>query len=50
MAVPAPASSSVKPVSLAVNYVTLGTFSWDQDNEKVKVNPIIIFLNQDSVL
>ncbi|CAH8352259.1 unnamed protein product [Eruca vesicaria subsp. sativa] len=32
-AVPVP----VKPVSPAVNYVTLGTFSWDQDNEKVKV-------------
>lgn len=39
MTAPEPVSSSlVKPVSSAVNYVTLGTFSWDQDNEKVKVN------------
>lgn len=43
MAVPAPVTSSVKPVSPALNYVTLGTFSWDQDNEKVKVKPITNF-------
>lgn len=33
-----PISSGVKlPSSLAINYVTLGSFSWDQDNDKVKV-------------
>jgi len=33
-----PISSGVKlPSSLAINYVTLGSFSWDQDNDKVKI-------------
>lgn len=35
----APVSTSAKVVSSpAVNYVTLGSFSWDQDYEKLKVN------------
>ncbi|KAH8494041.1 hypothetical protein H0E87_020703 [Populus deltoides] len=33
-----PILSGVKlPSSLAINYVTLGSFSWDQDNDKVKI-------------
>lgn len=32
--VPTPAKVSSTP---ALNYITLGSFSWDQDNEKVKV-------------
>ncbi|CBI30889.3 hypothetical protein VitviT2T_015423 [Vitis vinifera] len=31
---PTPASATSTP---ALNYVTLGSFSWDQDNEKVKI-------------
>ncbi|KAJ0230335.1 Calcyclin-binding protein [Hirschfeldia incana] len=44
-AVPAP----VKPVSPAVNYVTLGTFSWDQDSEKVKVYISLEGVDEDKV-
>ncbi|KAG7593368.1 SGS domain [Arabidopsis thaliana x Arabidopsis arenosa] len=47
--VPAPVSSSVKPVSSAVNYVTLGTFSWDQDNEKVKMYISLEGVDEDKV-
>lgn len=51
MSVPAPVSSLVKTVSPALKYVTLGTFSWDQDNEKVKViTNQKLFLIQDSVM
>ncbi|CAN8290700.1 unnamed protein product [Cochlearia groenlandica] len=42
-------SSSVKPVSPSVNYVTLGTFSWDQDNEKVKMYISLEGVDQDNV-
>ncbi|KAF2555497.1 hypothetical protein F2Q68_00014726 [Brassica cretica] len=48
-AVPVPVSSSVKPVSPAANYVTLGTFSWDQDNEKVKVYISLEGVDEDKV-
>ncbi|XP_010478377.1 PREDICTED: calcyclin-binding protein-like [Camelina sativa] len=47
--VPAPVSTSVKPVSPSVSYVTLGTFSWDQDNEKVKVYISLEGVDQDNV-
>ncbi|XP_002893597.2 calcyclin-binding protein [Arabidopsis lyrata subsp. lyrata] len=47
--VPAPVSSSVKPVSSAVNYVTLGTFSWDQDSEKVKMYISLEGIDEDKV-
>ncbi|XP_010499521.1 PREDICTED: calcyclin-binding protein-like [Camelina sativa] len=47
--IPAPVSTSVKPVSPAVSYVTLGTFSWDQDNEKVKVYISLEGVDQDNV-
>ncbi|EOA38497.1 hypothetical protein CARUB_v10010265mg [Capsella rubella] len=49
VSVPAPVSSSVKPVSPVVNYVTLGTFSWDQDNEKVKMYISLEDVGQDNV-
>ncbi|WZZ59369.1 hypothetical protein YC2023_059476 [Brassica napus] len=48
-AVPVPVSSSVKPVSPAANYATLGTFSWDQDNEKVKVYISLEGVDEDKV-
>lgn len=34
---PTPISTSARPSAPALNYVTLGSFSWDQDNEKVKI-------------
>ena len=35
---PAPTSTGVKvPSTPALNYVTLGSFSWEQDADKVKV-------------
>ncbi|XP_013638530.1 PREDICTED: calcyclin-binding protein isoform X2 [Brassica oleracea var. oleracea] len=48
-AVPVPVSSSVKPVSPAANYATLGTFSWDQDNEKVKVYISLEGVDEDKI-
>ncbi|KAL1205132.1 SGT1-like protein A [Cardamine amara subsp. amara] len=45
---PAPVSL-VKPVSPTLNYVTLGTFSWDQDNEKVKMYISLEGVDQDNV-
>ncbi|XP_010540576.1 PREDICTED: calcyclin-binding protein-like [Tarenaya hassleriana] len=30
-------SSLVKPINPSVNYVALASFSWDQDNDKVKI-------------
>ncbi|CAA7023880.1 unnamed protein product [Microthlaspi erraticum] len=47
--VPAPDSPSVKRISPAANYVTLGTFSWDQDNEKVKMYISLEGVDQDNV-
>ena len=36
--VPTPISTAVKvPLNQAVNYVTLASFSWEQDSDKVKV-------------
>ena len=36
--IPTPIATSVKvPVNPALSYVTLASFSWDQDNDKVKV-------------
>ncbi|XVF27322.1 hypothetical protein REPUB_Repub14bG0097100 [Reevesia pubescens] len=36
--IPTPISTSVKvPVNPALSYVTLASFSWDQDNDKVKI-------------
>ncbi|KFK44830.1 hypothetical protein AALP_AA1G308200 [Arabis alpina] len=45
VAVPAP----VKAVSPALNYVTLGTFSWDQDTEKVKMYISLEGVDQEKV-
>ncbi|KAG7655914.1 unnamed protein product [Arabidopsis thaliana] len=48
--VPAPVSSSGKPVSSSgLNYVTLGTFSWDQDNDKVKMYISLEGVDEDKV-
>ncbi|XVE98966.1 hypothetical protein REPUB_Repub03eG0155300 [Reevesia pubescens] len=36
--IPTPISTSIKvPVNPALSYVTLASFSWDQDNDKVKI-------------
>ncbi|XP_058101083.1 uncharacterized protein LOC131245557 isoform X3 [Magnolia sinica] len=36
-AVAAPPSGTKAPTTPSLNYVTLGSFSWDQDNEKIKI-------------
>ncbi len=41
--IPTPISTAPKVLSSpAVNYVTLGSFSWDQDDDKVKVRMNVI--------
>lgn len=43
--IPVPIATAPKPVSVpAVNYITLSSFSWDQDNEKVKVKIFIKYV------
>ncbi|KQK09813.1 calcyclin-binding protein [Brachypodium distachyon] len=47
---PAPAPQAVAAVAPAgVNYVTLGTFSWDQDNEKITVYVFLEDVDQEKV-
>ena len=41
--IPTPISTAPKtPLTPALNYVTLGSFSWDQDDDKVKVRMHVI--------
>ncbi|CAK7350205.1 unnamed protein product [Dovyalis caffra] len=47
---PTPISSGVKvPSTHAVNYVTLGSFSWDQDNDKVKIYVALEGVEQEKI-
>uniref|UniRef100_A0A1J3JJK6 Calcyclin-binding protein n=2 Tax=Noccaea caerulescens TaxID=107243 RepID=A0A1J3JJK6_NOCCA len=47
--VPVPVSTPAKPISPAGSYVTLGTFSWEQDNEKVKMYISLEGVDEDNV-
>ncbi|KAJ6377437.1 hypothetical protein OIU76_026413 [Salix suchowensis] len=45
-----PISSGVKlPSSLPTNYVTLGSFSWDQDSDKVKIYVSLEGVEQEKI-
>ncbi|XP_010549488.1 PREDICTED: calcyclin-binding protein [Tarenaya hassleriana] len=46
---PKPISSSVKAINPSVNYAPLASFSWDQDNEKVKIYISLEGVDQDKV-
>ncbi|MBA0695512.1 hypothetical protein Goari_002136, partial [Gossypium aridum] len=47
---PTPISTSVKaPVNPAVSYVTLASFSWDQDNDKVKIYVSLEGVEQEKI-
>ncbi|CAK9166367.1 unnamed protein product [Ilex paraguariensis] len=47
---PTPISTTAKVVSnAALNYVTLGSFSWDQDNDKVKIYVSLEGVNQEKI-
>ncbi|KAL3522710.1 hypothetical protein ACH5RR_015544 [Cinchona calisaya] len=48
--IPTPISTASKAVSNpALNYVTLGSFSWDQDTEKVKIYASLEGVNQEKI-
>ncbi|XVE88381.1 hypothetical protein DITRI_Ditri19aG0065400 [Diplodiscus trichospermus] len=48
--IPTPKSTLAKvPVSPALNYVTLASFSWDQDNDKVKIYVSLEGVDQEKV-
>ncbi|GMY37921.1 calcyclin-binding protein [Fagus crenata] len=48
--IPTPISTAPKVLSSpAVNYVTLGSFSWDQDNDKVKIYISLEGVEQEKV-
>ncbi|XP_021294677.1 calcyclin-binding protein-like isoform X2 [Herrania umbratica] len=48
--IPTPISTSVKvPVNPALSYVTLASFSWDQDNDKVKIYISLEGVNQEKI-
>jgi calcyclin binding protein len=36
-----PAAAAAAPARAGVSYVTLGTFSWDQDNDKIRVRTLL---------
>ncbi|MBA0870516.1 hypothetical protein Goshw_013531 [Gossypium schwendimanii] len=47
---PTPLSTSVKaPVNPALSYVTLASFSWDQDNDKVKIYVSLEGVEQEKI-
>lgn len=41
--------SSVSATAAALNYVTLGSFSWDQDNEKIKIYVFLEGVSEEKV-
>ncbi|EOY27694.1 hypothetical protein QUC31_012638 [Theobroma cacao] len=48
--IPTPISTSGKvPVNPALSYVTLASFSWDQDNDKVKIYVSLEGVNQEKI-
>lgn len=48
--VPTPICTAAKGLSSpALNYVTLGSFSWDQDNEKVKIYVSLEGVDQEKI-
>lgn len=48
--IPTPISTSVKtPVNPALSYVTLASFSWDQDNDKVKIYVSLEGVEQEKI-
>ncbi|XVF87164.1 hypothetical protein PTKIN_Ptkin18bG0097000 [Pterospermum kingtungense] len=48
--VPTPISTSVKvPVNPSLSYVSLASFSWDQDNDKVKIYVSLEGVDQEKV-
>ncbi|XVF25466.1 hypothetical protein REPUB_Repub13aG0214700 [Reevesia pubescens] len=48
--IPTPLSTSVKvPVNPALSYVTLASFSWDQDNDKVKIYVSLEGVDQEKI-
>lgn len=48
--VPTPISTSVKvPVNPSLSYVTLASFSWDQDNDKVKIYISLEGVDQEKI-
>lgn len=48
--VPTPIGTAPKGLSSpALNYVTLGSFSWDQDNEKVKIYASLEGVDQEKI-
>ncbi|KAF5738312.1 putative Calcyclin-binding protein [Tripterygium wilfordii] len=47
---PSPLPTVVKPVAPALNYITLASFSWDQDNDKVKIYISLEGVDQEKVV
>ncbi|OMO70302.1 SGT1 protein [Corchorus capsularis] len=48
--IPTPISTSVKaPINPALSYVTLASFSWDQDNDKVKIYVSLEGVDQEKI-
>lgn len=41
--------SSISASAAALNYVTLGSFSWDQDNDKIKIYVSLEGVNEEKV-
>lgn len=41
--------SSVSASAAALNYVTLGSFSWDQDNDKIKIYVFLEGVNEEKI-
>ncbi|XP_039064979.1 calcyclin-binding protein-like [Hibiscus syriacus] len=49
--IPTPIATSAKvPVNSALSYITLASFSWDQDNDKVKIYVSLEGVEQEKIL